>query len=271
MADRLGDGWHMSFSLSSSFSYFSFLIFFSLPFLPVYSFLLLGCFVDISLLFFFFSSSSSYHSEWNFLTRQNYPVTMETLAVRTWRPGIQFQHWSLPPLTLLLLLLPLFYCFQRPSTTTPDATRPPPLIYSCFRAQTGSSLEPAPLQRREIEQAPWAECQVSSKSSSLAPAVSVPLSLSPALKNPPKLFSFLPDSAIPPPLIFIYSRHDRLPQQAPDPHHSETVSPTPPTSRPPSASIQKLTKRNPPPPRPDKDVKKKNFHFWAPNSCIWSF
>lgn len=37
--------------------------------------------------------SSSYQSEWNFLTRQNYPVTMETLAVRTWRPGIQFQHW----------------------------------------------------------------------------------------------------------------------------------------------------------------------------------
>lgn len=72
---------------------------------------------------------------------------METLAVRTWRSGIQFQHCSLPPLPSLPSLpsLSSFLC----SNATTTYNTPPPLIYSCFRAQTGSSLQPALLQSRE--------------------------------------------------------------------------------------------------------------------------
>lgn len=116
-------------------------------------------FVDISLTNFVLFLIT--HSEWNFLTRQNYPVTMETLAVRTWRPGMQLQHWSLPPLSLPhLLLLPLFYYFQCPSAATTTTVPHPSFTPASGLRQEALSSQ---LLYREIERAPWAECQVFDK------------------------------------------------------------------------------------------------------------
>lgn len=165
----------------------------------MYSFLFLCCIVNTPLFVFVFFFS--YQSELNFLTRQNYPVTMETLAVRTWRPGIQFQHW-IPSLLAAphpppLLLLPLFYCFQHPLSY-------PPLIYSCFRAQTGSLLQPALPQRRDTAstmsrmQSLWKIQLISS------PCLYIFL-LSPFLKKKKTFFFFITNSPSSLPVIFIPS------------------------------------------------------------------